>query len=75
MGSIELLSREGEIAIAKRIEASREAMIAGLCREKGKGSLLMASSSSARGATGSAPLPAKILPPPRNKTTSVVFTT
>jgi RNA polymerase primary sigma factor len=31
MGSIELLSREGEIAIAKRIEASREAMIAGLC--------------------------------------------
>jgi RNA polymerase primary sigma factor len=31
MGSIELLSRQGEIAIAKRIEASREAMIAGLC--------------------------------------------
>src|SRR4030095_9366670 len=31
MGSIELLSRRGEIAIAKRIEASREAMIAGLC--------------------------------------------
>jgi RNA polymerase primary sigma factor len=31
MGSVELLSREGEIAIAKRIEASREAMIAGLC--------------------------------------------
>jgi RNA polymerase primary sigma factor len=31
MGSIELLSREGEIAIAKRIEAGREAMIAGLC--------------------------------------------
>jgi len=31
MGSIELLSREGEVAIAKRIEASREAMIAGLC--------------------------------------------
>src|SRR5258708_5664649 len=30
MGSIELLSREGEIAIAKRIEAGREAMIAGL---------------------------------------------
>ena len=30
MGSIELLSRQGEIAIAKRIEASREAMIAGL---------------------------------------------
>src|SRR5262249_48756178 len=29
--SIELLSREGEIAIAKRIEAGREAMIAGLC--------------------------------------------
>src|SRR6516164_5453214 len=31
MGSIELLSRTGEIAIAKRIEAGREAMIAGLC--------------------------------------------
>src|SRR2546428_1988390 len=31
MGSIELLSRVGEIAIAKRIEAGREAMIAGLC--------------------------------------------
>ncbi len=29
MGSVELLSREGEIAIAKRIEAGREAMIAG----------------------------------------------
>ena len=31
MGSIELLSREGEIAIAKRIEDGREAIIAGLC--------------------------------------------
>jgi RNA polymerase primary sigma factor len=31
MGSVELLSREGEIAIAKRIEAGREAMLAGLC--------------------------------------------
>jgi RNA polymerase primary sigma factor len=31
MGSMELLSREGEIAIAKRIEAGREAMIAALC--------------------------------------------
>jgi len=31
MGSMELLSREGEIAIAKRIETGREAMIAGLC--------------------------------------------
>jgi RNA polymerase primary sigma factor len=31
MGSVKLLSREGEVAIAKRIEASREAMIAGLC--------------------------------------------
>jgi RNA polymerase primary sigma factor len=31
MSSVELLSREGEIAIAKRIEAGREAMIAGLC--------------------------------------------
>jgi RNA polymerase primary sigma factor len=31
MRSVELLSREGEIAIAKRIEAGREAMIAGLC--------------------------------------------
>jgi RNA polymerase primary sigma factor len=31
MGLMELLSREGEIAIAKRIEAGREAMIAGLC--------------------------------------------
>jgi hypothetical protein len=32
MSSVELLSREGEIAIAKRIEAGREAMIAGLER-------------------------------------------
>jgi hypothetical protein len=31
MGSVALLSRDGEIAIAKRIEAGREAMIAGLC--------------------------------------------
>jgi RNA polymerase primary sigma factor len=31
MGSVELLSREGEIATAKRIEAGREAMITGLC--------------------------------------------
>jgi RNA polymerase primary sigma factor len=31
MGSVELLSREGEIAIAKRIEAGREMMISGLC--------------------------------------------
>src|SRR5260370_6783465 len=31
MGSMELLSREGEVAIAKRIEAGRGAMIAGLC--------------------------------------------
>ena len=31
MSSVDLLSREGEIAIAKRIEAGREAMIAGLC--------------------------------------------
>src|SRR5262249_43331891 len=31
MGSVRLLSREGEIAVAKRIEAGREAMIAGLC--------------------------------------------
>jgi RNA polymerase primary sigma factor len=31
MGSVELLSREGEIAIAKRIEAGREMMISGIC--------------------------------------------
>jgi len=31
MGSVELLSREGEIAIAKRIEAGREKMISGIC--------------------------------------------
>ena len=31
MGAVELLSREGEIAIAKRIEAGRDAMISGLC--------------------------------------------
>ncbi len=31
MGTVELLSREGEIAIAKRIEAGRDAMIQGLC--------------------------------------------
>jgi RNA polymerase primary sigma factor len=34
MGSVELLSREGEIAIAKRFEAGREAMIAGLCESQ-----------------------------------------
>ena len=32
MGQVELLSREGEIAIAKRIEAGRNTMIAGLCK-------------------------------------------
>ncbi len=32
MGSVELLSREGEIAIAKRIEAGRETMIAGFAK-------------------------------------------
>src|SRR5262249_58061748 len=32
MASVELLSREGEIAIAKRIEAGREAITAGLCQ-------------------------------------------
>ena len=32
MGSVELLSREGEIAIAKRIEAGREMMIGGICQ-------------------------------------------
>ena len=31
MGTVELLSREGEIAIAKRIEAGRATMIGGLC--------------------------------------------
>ena len=31
MGSVELLSREGEIAIAKRIEAGRQSMIGGIC--------------------------------------------
>src|SRR3546814_6777405 len=31
MGAVELLSREGEIAIAKRIEAGRDMMIIGLC--------------------------------------------
>src|SRR3546814_12826165 len=31
MGSVELLSREGEIAIAKRIEAGREKMIGAIC--------------------------------------------
>jgi RNA polymerase primary sigma factor len=31
MGSVELLSREGEIAIAKRIEAGRAVMISGIC--------------------------------------------
>src|SRR6266404_5761072 len=31
IGSVDLLSREGEVAIAKRIEAGRRAMIAGLC--------------------------------------------
>jgi RNA polymerase primary sigma factor len=34
MGTVELLSREGEVAIAKRIEAGREAMIAGLCETR-----------------------------------------
>ena len=31
MSSVELLSRAGEVAIAKRIEVGREAMLAGLC--------------------------------------------
>ena len=31
MGTVDLLSREGEIAIAKRIEAGQDAMISGLC--------------------------------------------
>ncbi len=34
MGSVELLSREGEIAIAKRIEAGREVMINGICESQ-----------------------------------------
>ena len=34
MGSVDLLSREGEIAIAKRIEAGKEAMIEGLCESQ-----------------------------------------
>jgi RNA polymerase primary sigma factor len=34
MGTVELLSREGEIAIAKRIEAGREAMIAGFAKAR-----------------------------------------
>jgi len=34
MGPVKLLSREGEIAVAKRIEAGREAMIAGLCESR-----------------------------------------
>ena len=33
MGTVELLSREGEISIAKRIEAGRETMIEGLCEK------------------------------------------
>ena len=36
MGSKELLSREGEVAIAKRIEVGREAMIAGFCESPGR---------------------------------------
>ena len=40
MGSVELLSREGEIAIAKRIEAGREAMIAGLCESPDRKSVV-----------------------------------
>ena len=35
MGSVELLSREGEITIAKRIEAGREMMIGGICEPAG----------------------------------------
>ena len=34
MGSVEPLSREGEIAIAKRIEAGRDMMIGGLCEAR-----------------------------------------
>ena len=34
MGSVELLSREGEIAIAKRIEAGRDTMIRGPVRKR-----------------------------------------
>ena len=36
MGAVELLSREGEIAIAKRIEAGRDTMIWGLCEKIGR---------------------------------------
>ncbi|WP_417513731.1 RNA polymerase sigma factor RpoD [Minwuia sp.] len=42
MGSVELLSREGEIAIAKRIEAGRENMIGGLCESPLTMRMLMA---------------------------------
>jgi RNA polymerase primary sigma factor len=42
MGSVELLSREGEIAIAKRIEAGREMMIGGLCENPLTASALVA---------------------------------
>jgi hypothetical protein len=47
MGSIQLLSRQGEIAVAKRIEAGHEAMIAGLCES------LLTFQASSSGATSS----------------------
>jgi RNA polymerase primary sigma factor len=65
MGSVELLSREGEIAIAKRIEAGREAMMAGLCESPltfqassfGATSSTRAKSSCAISSTSKRPMP------------------
>ena len=60
MGSVELLSREGEIAIAKRIEAGREAMIAGLSRVSPPATSRKRSSHcSARTPAGSRPRPSE----------------
>jgi RNA polymerase primary sigma factor len=74
MSLVELLSREGEIAIAKRVEAGREAMIAGLPRARspsrplssGGTSSTRARSSCATSSTSKQPMPA-LTPRPRRR--------
>src|SRR5216683_2237014 len=64
MGSVELLSREGEIAIAKRIEAGREAMIAGLCESPLSFQAIAMPAAAAAAPPGAAPPLAQTPAPP-----------
>src|SRR6266446_6451928 len=63
MGTVELLSREGEIAIAKRIEAGREAMIAGPLGPDGQPLAAVNGNGAAAAAMPAQPAPAHIAPP------------